>query len=89
MSDSWVVQNLQNALNTWNEKLTEVWQLVSQSPESFKGGAIWSAMSLRQQSEAKDGGTGSRSRKEKGHGKKADIVCRKKKYSNTGNYAIL
>ena len=44
MSDSWVVQNLQNALNTWNEKLTEVWQLVSQSPESFKGGAIWSVV---------------------------------------------
>ena len=44
MSDSWVVQNLQNALNTWNEKLTEVWQLVSQSPENFKGGAIWSVV---------------------------------------------
>ena len=41
MSDSWVVQNLQNALNTWNEKLAEVWQLISQSPETFKGGAIW------------------------------------------------
>ena len=41
MSDNWVVQNLQNSLNTWNKKLAEVWQLLIQSPESFKGGAIW------------------------------------------------
>lgn len=41
MSDNWVVQNLENALNTWNEKLTEIWQLITQSPENFKGGAIW------------------------------------------------
>lgn len=41
MSDNWVVQNLQNALDTWNEKLAEVWKLLTQSPENFKGGAIW------------------------------------------------
>lgn len=41
MSDNWVVQNLENALNTWNEKLAEVWQLITQSPENFKGGTIW------------------------------------------------
>ena len=41
MSESWVVQNLQNSLNTWNEKLAEVWKLLTQSPESFKGGGIW------------------------------------------------
>ncbi len=41
MSDSWVVQNLQNALNTWNDKLSEIWQLLSMSPENFKGGGIW------------------------------------------------
>lgn len=40
MSDNWVVQNLDNALNTWNNKLSEIWQLVSQSPEEFKGGGI-------------------------------------------------
>ena len=40
MSDNWVVQNLENALNTWNEKLAEIWQLITQSPENFKGGAI-------------------------------------------------
>ena len=41
MSDSWIVQNLERALNVWNEKLGEIWQLVTQSPESFRGGAIW------------------------------------------------
>ncbi len=44
MSDNWVVQNLENALSTWNEKLGEIWQLLTQSPERFKGGAIWSAI---------------------------------------------
>lgn len=44
MSENWVVQNLQNALGTWNEKLAEIWQLVSQSPQAFKGGAIWNVM---------------------------------------------
>ena len=41
LSDNWVVQNLQNALETWNSKLGEIWQLVTQTPETFKGGAIW------------------------------------------------
>ena len=41
MSDNWVVQNLENALNTWNEKLAEIWQLITQSPQQFKGGTIW------------------------------------------------
>lgn len=44
MSDNWVVQNLQNALNTWNEKLAEIWQIITQSPEEFKGGTIWSVI---------------------------------------------
>ena len=41
MSDNWVVGNLQNAIETWNSKLSEIWTLVSQSPEDFKGGTIW------------------------------------------------
>ena len=41
MSDNWVVQNLQNALDTWNSKLAEIWQILTQSPETFKGGSIW------------------------------------------------
>ena len=44
MSDNWVVQNLQNALSTWNEKLAEIWTLVTQSPQAFKGGSIWGVM---------------------------------------------
>lgn len=44
MSDNWVVQNLENALDTWNDKLTEIWSLITQSPKSFKGGTIWNVM---------------------------------------------
>ena len=44
MSDNWVVQNLENALEVWNGKLSEIWQLITQSPESFKGGAIWNVV---------------------------------------------
>ena len=44
MSNNWIVQNLQNALNTWNEKLAEIWQLITQSPETFKGGSIWAVI---------------------------------------------
>ena len=40
-SDNWVVQNLQNALETWNNKMAEVWSLLTMSPQSFKGGGIW------------------------------------------------
>ncbi len=41
MSDNWVVGNLENALNTWNTKLNEIWQLITQTPENFRGGSIW------------------------------------------------
>lgn len=44
MSDNWVVQNLQNTLGTWNEKLAEIWTLLTQSPKAFKGGAIWNVI---------------------------------------------
>ena len=44
MSDNWVVQNLENALEVWNGKLSEIWQLITQSPQTFKGGAIWSVV---------------------------------------------
>ncbi len=43
-SDNWVVQNLINALETWNEKLGEIWTLITQTPETFKGGTIWSVI---------------------------------------------
>lgn len=39
--NSWINDNLENALDTWDEKMHEVWQLVTQSPADFKGGGIW------------------------------------------------
>ena len=44
MSDNWVVQNLENALETWNDKLGEIWTLITQTPETFKGGTIWNVI---------------------------------------------
>ena len=42
--NDWIVQNLENALSTWNSKLAEIWTLVTQTPETFKGGAIWNVI---------------------------------------------
>ena len=36
-----IIDNLTSALNTWNEKLAEIWMLLTQSPDTFKGGDIW------------------------------------------------
>ena len=44
MDNSWIVDNLTNALNTWNDKLGEIWQLLTASPVSYNGGAVWSVM---------------------------------------------
>lgn len=43
-SGNWVIDNLNNALETWNNKLSEIWQLVTQSPTEFKGGGIWNVI---------------------------------------------
>ena len=43
-SSNWVVQNLQNALATWNDKLSEIWLLITHSPEEFKDGTIWNVI---------------------------------------------
>ena len=43
-SGNWVIDNLNNALETWNDKMTEIWQLITQSPQSFKGGGIWNVV---------------------------------------------
>lgn len=42
MSDNWIVANLENAFATWNDKLSEIWSLVTTTPQNFKGGGIWS-----------------------------------------------
>ena len=44
ISDNWVVRNLERAIATWNGKLAELWQLITQTPETFKGGQIWSVI---------------------------------------------
>lgn len=41
MSDNWVVGNLQNALDIWNGKMSEICLIITQTPENFKGGTIW------------------------------------------------
>ena len=43
-SGNWVIDNLNNALQTWNDKLAEIWQIVTQSPTNFKGGGIWNVI---------------------------------------------
>ena len=44
MSDNWVVQNLEKALEIWNSKLAEIWSIITQSPENFRGGTIWNVI---------------------------------------------
>ena len=44
LDNNWIVDNLQNALTTWNDKLTEMWTLLTESPQTFKGGTVWSAV---------------------------------------------
>jgi len=43
-ANNWIVENLQNALNTWNSKLAEIWLLLTTDPQSFKGGGIWTVI---------------------------------------------
>jgi len=40
-SNNWVIDNLNNALETWNSKLSEIFGLITLSPQDFKGGSIW------------------------------------------------
>lgn len=41
MDNNWVVENLNGAFDTWNDKMVEIWSLLSESPQTFKGGAMW------------------------------------------------
>jgi len=43
-SGTWILDNIANALSVWNEKLAEIWQIIAQSPQTFKGGAIWNVI---------------------------------------------
>jgi hypothetical protein len=44
LSDNWIIANLENAFETWNSKLAEIWSLITQPPHSFKGGDIWNVV---------------------------------------------
>lgn len=44
MSDNWIVSNLQSAFNTWNDKLAEIWSLLTTTPQNFRGGGVWTAI---------------------------------------------
>lgn len=43
-SGNWIVDNLNSALTTWNDRLVEIWQLLSISPQDFRGGGVWAVM---------------------------------------------
>ena len=43
-SRNWIVDNLNSALGTRNRKLAEIWQLISTTPDEFKGGAVWTVI---------------------------------------------
>ena len=43
-SGNWIVDNLNSALEMWNGRLEEIWQLITTSPENFKGGGIWNVI---------------------------------------------
>lgn len=46
MDQNWIIENLNNAFTTWNEKLAELWSLVTTSPAAFKGGTVWGIMQV-------------------------------------------
>ena len=41
LDNNWIVENLTNAFGVWNNKMTEMWSLLTESPQTFKGGTIW------------------------------------------------
>ena len=43
-SGNWIIDNLNSSLETWNGKLSEIWTLLTTSPENFKGGGIWNVI---------------------------------------------
>ena len=43
--NNWVLESLLRALQIWAEKMQEIWTLLTTSPQSFRGGTIWSIIS--------------------------------------------
>lgn len=44
MNNDWIVATLQSAFNTWNDKLVEIWSLITTTPQNFRGGSVWTAI---------------------------------------------
>lgn len=44
MNNDWIVGTLQSAFNTWNDKLVEIWSLITTTPQNFRGGSVWTAI---------------------------------------------
>ena len=44
MSDNWIVENLQKALEFWSDTLAIIWGLLTEPLETFRGGGIWNAI---------------------------------------------
>lgn len=42
MNENWIVESLKWTFELWNEKQAEIWELISLTPQEFKGGDIWS-----------------------------------------------
>ena len=40
----WALDLLEGALGTWNSYMSEIWSVLTQSPQEFQGGAIWPVM---------------------------------------------
>jgi len=43
-NESWIVGNLNYSLRTWNNYLSQIWDLITESPAEFRGGIIWGVM---------------------------------------------
>ena len=43
-SGNWVVDILNNAIETWSNMFAQIWTLISTSPQNFKDGAVWDVM---------------------------------------------
>ena len=42
LNENWIVESLKWTFELWNEKQAEIWELISLTPQEFKGGDIWS-----------------------------------------------
>ena len=43
-TDNWIIDNLNNALKVWSDAISAIWNVLTQSPQTFHDGAIWNIM---------------------------------------------